>query len=410
MVALPFYVACELAIWRPGVAFGITVGVVGSTPSSDYQVGTWSLEWWPWAIMHGVNPLHTGLLWAPSGYSTTWITSVPALALLAAPVTLLAGPLVAYNLLMLAAPPGAAVACYLLCRELCERFWPALLGGFLFGFSPYVLAQTVSQHLNLVMVWPLPLLVLIAVRYCRGLMSSRRAIATSSALLLFLFGTSLELFATGIGIGGIVLAVAVVFGRSVRVRLLELALVLGAFARRDGTVMFQHVVPTKLRLEELAIHARCLLDDAGKRDDNNHPTEPLMIRNPRLGVMMRDVLERKGQRTERLAAASRRREREQAGRLSRSGQTIIEKLATALVHAAVTGEAGQMTTKDFQGADGLKLRNLSKTCGSWIEVILRVAEVGIHEAGEEQAGAQSFREMITRSSGRNVRQAEAIRR
>jgi hypothetical protein len=38
------------------------------------------------------------------------------------------------------------------------------------------------------------------------------------------------------------------------------------------------------------------------------------------------------------------------------------------------------------GADGLKLGNLSKTYGSWIEVIFRVAEVGIHEAGEEQAG------------------------
>ena len=228
LLAVLVYVACELAIWRPGIAFGIADGVVGSTPSSDYQVGTWSLEWWPWAILHGVNPLHTGLLWAPSGYSTAWITSVPALALLAAPVTLLAGPLVSYNLLMLAAPPCAALASFLLCRELCERFWPALLGGFLFGFSPYVLAQTVSQHLNLVMVWPLPLLVLIAVRYCRGRMSSRRAIATSSALLLFLFGSSLELFATGVGIGGVVLAVALVFGRDARVRLFELALCLGA--------------------------------------------------------------------------------------------------------------------------------------------------------------------------------------
>ena len=228
LVALLVYVACEFAIWRPGISFGITVGVVGSTPSSDYQVGTWSLEWWPWAILHGVNPLHTGLLWAPSGYSTTWITSVPALALLAAPVTLLAGPLVSYNLLMLAAPVCAALACYVLCRELCERFWPALLGGFLFGFSPYVLAQAVSQHLNLVMVWPLPLLVLIAIRYCRGQTSRRRAIATSAALLLFLFGSSLELFATSLVLGGVVLAVALAFGRNLRVRVAEFALCLGA--------------------------------------------------------------------------------------------------------------------------------------------------------------------------------------
>jgi hypothetical protein len=66
---------------------------------------------------------------------------------------------VSYNLLMLAAPPCAALACYALCRELSERFWP------------------------------LPLLVLIAVRYCRARISSRRAIATSATLLLFVFGS-----------------------------------------------------------------------------------------------------------------------------------------------------------------------------------------------------------------------------
>ena len=228
LVALLAYGACEFAIWRPGISFGVTVGVVGSTPSSDYQVATWSLEWWPWAILHGLNPLHTGLLWAPSGYSTTWITSVPVLALLAAPVTLVGGPLVSYNLLMLAAPPCAALACYALCRELSERFWPALLGGFLFGFSPYVLAQAVSQHLNLVMVWPLPLLVLVAVRYCRGKVSGRRAIATSAAMLLFLFGSSLELFATTVILGAMVLGVALAFGHKLRVRLMALALCLGA--------------------------------------------------------------------------------------------------------------------------------------------------------------------------------------
>ena len=154
-LALLVYLACDLVIWRPGLSLPLTVGVVGSSRSSDYQVMTWSLEWWPWAIWHGLNPLHTGLVWAPAGYPTPWMTSIPALALLAAPVTLVAGPLVSYNLLMLAAPPAAALACYRLCRELCHRFWPSLLGGFLFGFSPYVLGQAVAQHLNLVMVWPL---------------------------------------------------------------------------------------------------------------------------------------------------------------------------------------------------------------------------------------------------------------
>jgi len=61
-----------------------------------------------------------------------------------------------------------------------------------------------------------------------------------------------------------------------------------------------------------------------------------------------------------------------------------------------------MATENFQGEDRLELGNLSKTRGSRIEVVFRVAEIGIHEAGEKQAGAQGFRKRITRSSGRNV--------
>ena len=69
-----------------------------------------------------------------------------------------------------------------------------------------------------------------------------------------------------------------------------------------------------------------------------------------------------------------------------------------------------MMMEDFRGADGLKLGNLSKTCGSWIEMLFRVPEVGIHETGKKQTRTQGFRERITQSSGRNVRQAEPIRR
>jgi hypothetical protein len=228
LLASLIYIACDLAIWRPGISFGLAVGAIGSSRSSDYQVMTWGLEWWPWAIQHGLNPLHTGLVWAPSGYPTTWMTSIPAPSLLAAPITLLAGPLVSYNLLMLAAPPAAALACYWLCRELCGRWWPSLLGGFLFGFSPYVLGQAVAQHLNLVMVWPLPLLALTAVRYCRGDLSTRRALLASVGLGLFLLGSSLELFATTVTLGGIVLLIALAFDRGLRRRLVSLTGMLAA--------------------------------------------------------------------------------------------------------------------------------------------------------------------------------------
>ena len=134
---------------------------VGLNPASDYQVMTWSLKWWPYAVGHGLNPLRTQLLWPPEGFSTLWMTTIPALSLLGLPLTLTAGPLVAYNVLMLAAPILAAGAGYLLCRELTGRTAPALIGGLLFGLSPDMLGHMLSQHLDLTFVCPLPLLALL---------------------------------------------------------------------------------------------------------------------------------------------------------------------------------------------------------------------------------------------------------
>jgi hypothetical protein len=167
---------------------------VGFTPSSDYQIMTWSLRWWPWSIGHGVNPFETKLLWPPQGFSTFWMTTIPVPSLLASPLTLTAGPLVAYNVLMLAAIPLAAGAAYLLCIELTGRFWPSFLGGLAFGLCPYMLGHTAAQHLNLAFVFPVPLLVLVAIRYARGRISAARFTMVFALLLLVLLGCSFELF------------------------------------------------------------------------------------------------------------------------------------------------------------------------------------------------------------------------
>jgi hypothetical protein len=170
-------------------------GIVGSNPSADFQIMTWSLRWWPWAAGHWVDPLHTRLLWPPEGFPTLWMTTIPAPALLALPVTLLGGPLLAYNALMFAAVVLASAGAYLLCFELTGRAAPSVLGGLLFGLSPYMLGHTLSEHTNLVFVFPLPLLALLALRRLRGTTSPRRYVAATATLLLVLAGSSLELFA-----------------------------------------------------------------------------------------------------------------------------------------------------------------------------------------------------------------------
>ena len=168
--------------------------VIGLNPSDDFQIMTWSLAWWPWALRHGVDPLHTRLLWPPAGFSTLWMTTIPAAAALAAPVTLTAGPLVAYNVLMMLAVPLASGAAYLLCRELSGRVLPALAGGLLFGLSPYMLGHLLSQHLNLVLVFPLPLVGLVCVRYVRSKTDPVRSVCLLALLLALGLGFSLELF------------------------------------------------------------------------------------------------------------------------------------------------------------------------------------------------------------------------
>ncbi len=215
--ALPLF----LLVGR-GVLFHLDREAVGSNPASDFQIMTWSLAWWPWAIGHGLNPLHTRLLWPPVGFSTLWMTTVPAAAALALPLTLTAGPLVAYNVLMILAIPLASVAAYLLCRELAGRFLPALVGGLLFGLSPYMLGHTLSQHLDLVLVFPLPLVALFCIRYVRGKTSSLRFVAALALLLLLQLGFSLELFCDLTLVLGLGLLFAFIGGPASRSRLIRL--------------------------------------------------------------------------------------------------------------------------------------------------------------------------------------------
>src|SRR5213080_3292019 len=51
----------------------------------------WFLNWWPWAIAHGLNPLVTHYVWYPHGFDLAWAGSMPSVALPMWPVTWLGG-------------------------------------------------------------------------------------------------------------------------------------------------------------------------------------------------------------------------------------------------------------------------------------------------------------------------------
>jgi len=109
--AICLYAALSVALIDGGAS--ITRNILGL--SSDPLLFIWFLAWWPFALAHHLPPLYSTFVWQPVGIDLVWTTCIPFLALLAAPVTLLGGPVLAYNLLNLLAPVLAAAGGYALC-------------------------------------------------------------------------------------------------------------------------------------------------------------------------------------------------------------------------------------------------------------------------------------------------------
>jgi hypothetical protein len=175
---------------RGGSLTAATVGGGGDTWSF-----VWVLQWWPWALTHGENPFVTGLIWFPTAVNLAWATVIPTLALLAWPVTWLAGPIVSFNLLTLLAPAMAAWTAFLLARRISHSPAAAWVCGFMFGFSSYETGH-LQGHLNLDTICLVPLLIHLPLRRLAGEISAWRHIAALAAVLLLQFGISTEVFAT----------------------------------------------------------------------------------------------------------------------------------------------------------------------------------------------------------------------
>ena len=177
-----------------GVVLHPTTEVLGD-PERDKTILMWSFLWWPHAIAHGHDPFVAHAVWAPHGIDLAWVTSSPTLSLVLTPVSETLGPVLAFNLAALAAPPLTAWTTFLLARRLTGNATASLVAGFLFGFSPYVVGQSVG-HLNLSFVCLVPLAGYLAVRFFQGDVGRWRFTILLAVVLALQFGVSTEVFAT----------------------------------------------------------------------------------------------------------------------------------------------------------------------------------------------------------------------
>jgi hypothetical protein len=196
--------------------------------TSDVAMMMWYLVWWPWAIAHRVNPFITHAVWPLMGYNLTWATSIPAVAIAATPLTAAFGPVVSYNIVALLAPVLSACAAFALCRHLTGKFSPSLMGGFVYGFSPYEVIHVYAGHLPLTLSFAPPLCVLLIMLFVQGRMSSTRFAVTLALLLVLQCLISTEVLATMTVIGAMALSAAFALLPGMRRRMMAVAVPIAA--------------------------------------------------------------------------------------------------------------------------------------------------------------------------------------
>ena len=209
--AFAIYLLISLLFFGRGLVGHFSDRFIGR--EADPSQMMWLLKWWPYAFEHHLNPLLTNYVWGPVGFNLAVMTSIPLPAILAAPLTETIGVVATYNLLMLLAAPLAAISAFALCRRITHSLWPSIFGGFVFGFSSYMVAQTLN-HFCLLLVFPIPLAAYLVVRWYEGSIRRNAFVATLTACLLAQFLVEPDPFTTASIVCGIVLAVGFYYSSS----------------------------------------------------------------------------------------------------------------------------------------------------------------------------------------------------
>lgn len=193
-------------IWT-GHPTGETIG------SGDSYMDSWFLAYETKALLHLHNPLFTVYGNYPYGINILDQSSQPLLGLLTFPVTAIFGPLASFNLLVTLGLAASATAAYFMVRRFVAWRPAAFVGGLLYGFSPYMIAQS-TGHLNLSFA-PIPPLVVLVLH---DMVVKRRTRWVRNGLLLALllvaqFFISTEIFITTVLLAVVGLVTAAIVGR-----------------------------------------------------------------------------------------------------------------------------------------------------------------------------------------------------
>ncbi len=217
LMVLLGYILISLWIWKQVVPHMATHLLGGGL--SDPGLILWWLRWAPFSILHGHNPFYASYINAPTGASAMWNVSMLAVGTLFLPITELFGVVVTFNLVCILGPALSAWTCSIWLRRH-ARLFPSIVGGLLFGFSPFVIEQGIG-HLHLIWLCLVPIIAMliedIVWRSPRPWWPSGPLLGVVVAAQLLISSEVLLMTAIAVCLGIVVLAA--MYPRLVRVRI-----------------------------------------------------------------------------------------------------------------------------------------------------------------------------------------------
>jgi hypothetical protein len=205
------YLTAAYVLVGRGLLGNFTERFVSAGSVRDPSIMIWCLGWLPHAFANHLNLFRTDAVWFPVGINLAWVPTIPVAASLTWPITRAFGPVASFNALSFVALPASAFTAFLLCRDLTGRTRASIVGGYVFGFSPYFLGQ-LQSHLFLLFAFPIPLAAMLMARLLEGRISPRAFAALMALVLAIQIGLAQELFATMTAAGIVALLIGFAIG------------------------------------------------------------------------------------------------------------------------------------------------------------------------------------------------------
>ncbi|WP_433608779.1 hypothetical protein ACQP2P_36465 [Dactylosporangium sp. CA-139114] len=223
LLALGSYVLGALFVVAPILAhYGRRMPI----SPGDRAQAEYFLAWSARVVSHGENPFHIVQYNAPLGVNGMANTSVLGLGLPLSPITLLFGPQVTFDILIVLGIAGTAAAWYwVLSRHLVTSRTAAWVGGLVGGFAPAVTSHA-SYHVNLVAQFLVPLLAWRSLKLLEG-RPVRNGLILAALVVYQVFINEETLFLAALAIGAVLILYAVQRRDRVRAALRPLAAGLG---------------------------------------------------------------------------------------------------------------------------------------------------------------------------------------